>query len=58
MADSTSTLPAADYREKLATNRLGLWLFIVSDAFIFGGLLVSRFYLLGVDHYLSGCLTE
>jgi cytochrome c oxidase subunit 3 len=36
-----------DYRRKEATNRLGLWLFILSDAFVFAGLLVSRFYLLG-----------
>jgi len=40
-----------DYRStehyKTGTNRLGLWLFILSDAFIFAGLLVSRFYLLG-----------
>ena len=32
---------------KAATARLGLWLFIVSDAFVFGGLLAARFYLLG-----------
>jgi cytochrome c oxidase subunit III len=37
----------SEYRFKAATNRLGLWLFIISDAFLFGGLLVSRFYLLG-----------
>ncbi len=44
-----TTHPAsiADYRRKLAANRLGLWLFIISDAFMFGGLLVARFYLLG-----------
>jgi cytochrome c oxidase subunit 3 len=42
---TTATL--ADYRRKAATNRLGLWLFIVSDAFVFIGLFVSRFYLLG-----------
>ena len=35
------------YQYKTGTNRLGLWLFILSDAFVFGGLLVSRFYLLG-----------
>ncbi len=35
------------YGYKLATNRLGLWLFILSDAFVFIGLLVARFYLLG-----------
>lgn len=33
---------------KLHTNRLGLWLFILSDAFVFGGLLVTRFNLLGM----------
>jgi cytochrome c oxidase subunit III len=38
-----------DYAQKLANNRLGLWLFIISDSFVFGGLLISRFYLLG-DH--------
>lgn len=35
------------YQHRLATNRLGLWLFILSDSFVFGALLVSRFYLLG-----------
>ena len=29
------------YAWKLATNRLGLWLFLLSDAFVFGGLLVG-----------------
>jgi cytochrome c oxidase subunit 3 len=38
----------ASYAYKLATNRLGLWLFMVSDAFLFGGLLISRFSLLGL----------
>jgi cytochrome c oxidase subunit III len=33
---------------KLVTNRLGLWFFLLSDGFIFGGLLVSRFNLLGL----------
>jgi cytochrome c oxidase subunit III len=46
-----STHPHTDshstYEYKAATMRLGLWLFIVSDAFVFGALLVSRFYLLG-----------
>ena len=37
----------ADYRRKTAINRLGLWLFLVSDAFVFGGLFVARFYLYG-----------
>ena len=35
------------YLYKTATNRLGLWLFIISDSFLFGGLLVARFYLFG-----------
>ena len=35
----------SDYKFKSDSNRLGLWLFIISDAFVFGGLLVSRFYL-------------
>lgn len=35
------------YQEKLRRNRLGLWLFIVSDAFVFIGLFVARFVLLG-----------
>jgi cytochrome c oxidase subunit 3 len=36
------------YTYKLATNRLGLWLFLISDAFIFGGLMISRINLLGL----------
>jgi cytochrome c oxidase subunit 3 len=36
------------YAYKTGTNRLGLWLFILSDSFVFGGLLVSRFNLLGL----------
>ncbi|MBN1371547.1 MAG: heme-copper oxidase subunit III [Anaerolineaceae bacterium] len=37
----------SSYADKLRTARIGLWLFFISDAFVFGGLLVSRFYLLG-----------
>ena len=33
---------------KLATNRIGLWLFLVSDSFIFGGLMIARVNLLGL----------
>jgi len=36
------------YAYKLATNRMGLWLFLISDSFIFGGLLISRINLLGL----------
>ncbi len=47
---------------KLATNRLGFWLFILSDAFLFAGLLVTRFNLLGLtrpdlDQYLGLAVT-
>lgn len=38
---------AHDYSYRIATSRLGLWLFFVSDGFVFAGLLVARFYLLG-----------
>lgn len=44
---TTHVVSLPEYRRKLSANRLGLWLFIVSDSFIFLGLLVSRFYLLG-----------
>ncbi len=47
MTTHTSTL--VEYRRKLSANRLGLWLFILSDTFVFGGLYVSRFYLLGTQ---------
>ncbi|NMC79555.1 MAG: heme-copper oxidase subunit III [Chloroflexi bacterium] len=49
MSASSTQLEAArrTYAYKLATNRLGLWLFILSDSFVFGALLVTRFYLLG-----------
>lgn len=45
MASQTEAM--ADYRFKAHTNRIGLWLFILSDTFLFGGLLVTRFYLFG-----------
>jgi cytochrome c oxidase subunit 3 len=35
------------YEYKTGSNRMGLWLFLLSDSFVFGGLLVSRFNLLG-----------
>jgi cytochrome c oxidase subunit III len=37
--------PLVSYRRRSHTNRIGLWLFIISDAFVFGGLLAARFYL-------------
>jgi cytochrome c oxidase subunit 3 len=38
------------YEYKSGTNRLGLWLFLISDSFVFGGLLVVRMNLLGLSH--------
>jgi cytochrome c oxidase subunit 3 len=35
------------FNYRLGTNRLGLWLFLLSDSFLFGGLYVTRWYLLG-----------
>ncbi len=46
MTTNTSDIRSS-YAYKTATNRLGLWLFLLSDSFVFAGLLVSRFYLLG-----------
>lgn len=36
------------YEFKSGTNRLGLWLFLISDSFVFGGLMVMRMNLLGL----------
>src|SRR3990172_5380571 len=36
------------YAYKTGTNRLGLWLFLLSDSFVFGGLMVVRLNLLGM----------
>lgn len=44
--DVTGDRSSSSYRAD--TNRLGLWLFLVSDAFVFAGLLVTRFSLLGL----------
>jgi cytochrome c oxidase subunit 3 len=35
------------YAYKTVTNRLGLWLFLLSDSFVFGGLMAARINLLG-----------
>ncbi len=35
------------YNERLSMYRLGLWLFILSDTFVFGALFITRFYLMG-----------
>jgi len=36
------------YEYKSGTNRIGLWLFLLSDSFVFAGLLAMRFNLLGL----------
>lgn len=38
------------YEYKSGTNRIGLWLFLVSDSFVFGGLMMMRLNLLGLSH--------
>lgn len=38
-----------NYKAILRNNRLGLWLFFISETFLFGGLLAARFFLWG-DH--------
>ena len=35
--------------ERLRTNRLGLWLFIASESFLFAALISARYYLLGTE---------
>jgi cytochrome c oxidase subunit 3 len=35
------------YTQQVRNNRLGLWMFFVSEGFLFAGLLVVRFYLWG-----------
>ena len=44
---TTQSIDVTAYRRKIGNLRLGLWLFILSDAFMFAGLLVTRFYLMG-----------
>jgi len=45
---TTTTTPISDERTRTTNNRIGLWLFLLSDAFVFAGLYISRYYLLGV----------
>lgn len=46
MTASTDTLHQS-YQWQTRNNRLGMWLFFISEAFIFGGLLMARFFLWG-----------
>jgi len=41
------TSRAEHYAVALRNNRMGLWLFFLSEVFLFGGLLSTRFYLWG-----------
>jgi len=41
------TSRAEEYAVALRNNRMGLWLFFLSEVFLFGGLLATRFYLWG-----------
>src|SRR5919109_2479836 len=44
-----SELDDTSYDYKAGTNRLGLWLFLISDSFVFAGLLIMRINLLGLS---------
>ncbi len=51
------------FEYKLNSRRLGLWLFLLSDTFVFGGLFASRFNLLGftrpdLNQYLGVTVTS
>jgi len=46
---SDEALDHHTYSYRSNTNRLGLWLFLLSDSFVFGALLVTRFALLGLS---------
>lgn len=51
------------YQAQTRANRVGLWLFFVSETFLFGGLLASRFYLWGntrpeLDQWLGLLVTS
>jgi len=43
---STHSDSLAEYRSKSVNNRMGLWLFIFSDSFVFAGLFIARFNLM------------
>lgn len=45
--ETTTSTEVKQDKDRVLTDRLGLWLFLISDAFVFGGLLISRFYLMG-----------
>jgi len=46
MSADTHSNSQADYRNSTINNRLGLWLFLFSDSFVFIGLFIVRFNLM------------
>lgn len=46
-AEAHAHISSISPARRILMNRLGLWLFIVSETFLFGGILISRFYLWG-----------
>ncbi|MDX9993117.1 MAG: cytochrome c oxidase subunit 3 [Anaerolineales bacterium] len=48
LRDVDKHLDPHTYQHKLTSNRFGLWLFLLSDAFLFAGLLSARFNLMGL----------
>lgn len=46
--NAESGAEAHSYSFKTGTNRLGLWLFLLSDSFVFAGLMATRVNLLGL----------
>jgi cytochrome c oxidase subunit 3 len=43
----TAVMEQAEYRHRIGMNRLGLWIFIFSEIFLFGGIAISRTILWG-----------
>ncbi len=48
LGQDDSHLDREGYDYRANTNRLGLWLFLISDAFVFAALLITRFNLWGM----------
>jgi cytochrome c oxidase subunit 3 len=45
----SATTAVHHHPSRLRINQLGLWLFILSESFLFAALLSSRYYILGLD---------
>lgn len=48
LVETERVVDRESFAYKLGTNRLGLWFFMLSDGFIFGGLFIARFNLLAL----------